>query len=84
MKTIKSIEQFKKIYLPNKQREDFENRVGEYPEILGKYLASRYMVKMRKKKKVKVCDDCGLPLDLCVCEELRKEEERTRQWWVSK
>lgn len=75
--------------LPETHREDFEKRIAEFPELHGKYMAKQSMVSVlktankqsRKKKKDKVCDVCGLPMDMCICEELKKEEMQKSNIW---
>lgn len=88
-KTIKSIDEFKRTYLPKQLKEEFEKRIQEFPELEGKYRASQSMQKIygrrglvKKEKKEKPCDECGLPPRLCICEELKaKEEEKRNSNW---
>jgi len=35
------------------------------------------------KENIKECQECGLPKDLCVCAEIKKEELREKNWRIA-
>lgn len=55
--------------------------VQRYAEKLGvsvSWCPSQETAVVRGQGKEKTCQVCGLPKDLCVCEEIAKEKQRTR------